>query len=349
MKKKKEKPAISVVVPFYDAEQTLQLCLEAIEAQTVKPGEIILVDNKSEDNSSEIVRKFISEKKRLYKCFWEGKKGPSSARNRGYRESKEDVIVFTDSDCIPDEKWIERISQEFEDPDVKAVAGKIKGYLGKSLFDRFHSLFTLKSPEKTVEVNEFTLVSGGFPAANLALRKEVFDAIGGFDESFQFFGEDYDLCARIYAAGFQIIYLPDAIVYHKHRNSLKATWNQGFGFGTGHPKLLKKHFNRLTIIDFPKFRFLTQRLPLRIWFDLAGADKKLILIIILSILWEPATILLPGYFLYLFFDICSHLKKNGLNARFLEKWQLIFILLFKSIALTAGRIRGSVQNRIFCI
>ena len=349
MKKKRGDVTISVVVPYYNAEQTLNSCLEAIEAQTVKPSEVILVDNKSEDSSLKIVKNHLSKERKLYKICWEEKKGPSSARNRGFKESKGDVIVFTDGDCIADTRWIERISEKFEDPDVNAVAGKIMGIKGKSLFDKFHSLFTLKSPEKIVKVKEFTLVKGGFPAANLALRKDVLDAIGGFDESFQFFGEDYDLCARIYASGFQIIYLPDAIVYHKHRNNLKATWKQSFGFGTGHPKLLKKHFKRLTIIDFPKFQFLTQKLPLRLWFDFAGADKKLLLLIILSIIWQPATFLIPLYLIFLFFKICSYLQRNGLNARFTEKWQLIFLLFFKSVALTLGRIRGSIQNCVFCI
>ena len=196
---------------------------------------------------------------------------------------------------------------------------------------------------------EFTLLRGGFPTANLSVKKDLLDSIKGFDETLKIYSEDYDLCARIYKAGFSIRYEPDAVVYHKHRNTLKGTWKQSFGFGTGHAVLLKKHFNKLLMIDFPKYQYISKRWPIRAWLDLTGADKKLLGFFILFLIWLPAGCLIPAYLLYLFFVMHKHLKLNHLSARFIEKWQMIFLLIFKSTALTTGRIIGSIQNRVFCI
>jgi GT2 family glycosyltransferase len=349
MKNKKENLVISVVVPFYNAEKTLKSCLEALAAQTVKPCEIIMVDNGSTDASADIADKFVEKEPEIFKYVLENRRGPSIARNSGAKQSQGDIISFTDSDCIPDKNWLRNILIGFNDSQIGSVAGKIKSYRTKNLYDKFHAVFTLKGFTESYTLSEFSLVRGGFPTANLSVRRDAFNKIGGFDETLKISAEDYDLCARIYQIGCSIKYLPDVIVYHQHRNTLRGTWRQSFGFGTGHPKLLKKHFKRLTIIDLPKFQYISKWLPFRIWFDAAGADKKLLLIIIIFIMWPPAIILVPLFFFYLFFNICSHLKKDKIQAKFIEKLQLIFLLFVKSIALTAGRIKGSIQNRVICI
>jgi GT2 family glycosyltransferase len=349
MKKEKGKRVISVVVPFYNAEQTLRFCLEAIGAQTVKPGEIIMVDNGSTDASADIADAFVKKEPETFKYALEKKRGPSSARNLGANKSHGNIIAFTDSDCVPNKNWLRNLVIGFKDPQIGAVAGKIESYKAKTLYDKFHAMFTLKGFTESDTFSEFSLVRGGFPTANLAVRSDVFKKISGFDETLPIYSEDYDLCARIYQIGSSIKYLPEALVYHQHRNTLKGTWRQSFGFGTGHSILLKKHFKRLTIFDLPKFQFITKSLPLRLWLDAAGVDKKLLLIIILSIIWKPVIILICLFFLYLFFHMCGHVNKNGLSAGFFEKWQLIFLLFLKSIALTAGRIKGSIQNRVLCI
>lgn len=344
----REKPVISVVVPFYNAEKTLEICLEAIEKQSLNPEQIVLVDNKSEDNSLSIVGKFISDKKGKYKCYSKGKRGPSSARNKGIKESKGDVIAFVDADCIPDKKWIEQLSKEFEDPNVNVVAGKIKGIISSSLFDRFHSLFTLKSPEKTAVTKEFTLVRGGFPAANLALRKKVFEAIGGFDEKL-IVGEDYDLCARIYKARFAINYVDRAIVHHMHRSSIKSTWSQSIGFGKAHAKLLRKHFTHLFILDLPGTTFVSKRLPILAWLNLSSADKKLIILGMTAAIWTPAVLILLLYLIWIVRIFRNRLKRENIHCKITDAALMAGLLIIKSAAFSTGRVIGSIKEKVVCI
>jgi len=308
-----------------------------------------MVDNGSTDESADIAKAFVKKEPDIFKYVLENKSGPACARNSGANKSHGNIIVFTDSDCVPSKNWLRKLVIGFSHFHIGAVAGKVESYKAKTLYDKFHAIFTLKGFTKLNIFSEFSLVRGGFPTANLAVRSDVFKKIRGFDETLPIYSEDYDLCARIYQIGCSIKYLPEAIVYHQHRNTLKGTWRQAFGFGTGHSLLLKKHFKRLIIIDLPKFQFITKWLPLRIWLDAAGADKKLLLIILLSIIWRPATILICLFLLYLFFDMSNQLKKNDLSAGFFKKWQLIFLLFLKSTALTVGRIKGSISNRVICI
>jgi len=340
---------ISVVVLFFNAEDTILHCLEGIQNQKLKPLEVILVDNNSSDNSANLVKQFIAQNViGKFHYFFEKKQGPSYARNCGVNHAKGDIIAFTDSDCIPDKNWLNGILAAFTDPQIGAVAGRIVGYHGESLLDKFHAMFTLKGFDENQTFSDFTLVKGGFPTANLAVRKDVFNHIGGFDGSMKTYGEDYELCARVYRADFGIKYTINAVVYHKHRNTLKGTWIQSFGFGIAHTLLLKKHFKQMVIIDLPRYQYLSQKWSVRMWIDLASADKKVAGLILLSIMWWPLSVLLVSYLLYLFTNMGSRLRQNGLNARFLETWQLVLLLFFKSAAITMGRIIGSLQNKVLC-
>jgi len=339
---------ISFVIPFLNSEQTLPLCLQAMEAQTIQPFEVILVDNNSTDNSRKIAKNFVANHPSYARYLFADQKGPSYARNCGAEAAHGKVIAFIDSDCIADSRLHEDLVGVFGESKIGAVAGRITGFGKELLWDKFHFMFTLKSLPDEQIFSEFTLVRGGFPAANLAVRKDVFKRIGGFNESLQIYSEDYDLCARIYAAGFIIKYVTNAIVYHKHRNSLKETWKQSFGFGKGHAILLKKHFDHMSIIDLPKYQCICQKLPLRLWLDLSGADKKLLGLILLSLAWAPFTALMLVYFGFLFNSMGKRLRQNNINAGFWEKWHLILLLLLKSTAITCGRMIGSLRNRVLC-
>jgi len=196
--------------------------------------------------------------------------------------------------------------------------------------------------------DEFNLVGGGFPTANFTIRKSLFQKIGGFDEALPIYSEDYDLCARIYATGQKIQYNKEVKVFHRHRQGLSSTWRQSYGFGTGHATLLKKHFSRMVIIEAPRFRYISQGWPLRAWLDIASADKKLALSLILSGIWWPFSSILILYLILLYRDVGLRTKKDQIGADFFEKWGMVFLLLFKSLAITSGRLTSSFRQGVLC-
>ena len=341
---------ISVVVPFRNAELTIKACLEALVVQDVRAKEIIVVDNGSTDRSEEEVLSFIRKQKALnIYLVKETKIGPSAARNRGIKEASGEIVAFTDSDCVPDKHWLKNVEQAFRNPDTGAVAGRIMGMDPASIVDKFHAMFTMQGFPEAQTFCEFTLLRGGFPTANLAVRKPLLDLLGGFDENMQIYTEDYDLCARIYQAGYCIHYEPLALVYHHHRNTLKGTWLQSFGFGKGHPVLLRRHFRSMVIVALPGFEYQSRNLRLKLWLDFKGADKKLLILIVICLFYWPSAILIPAFFLYLLADMRRRLAKHRLHARFIDTWRLVFLLIFKSSAISAGRMIGSLQNGVLCI
>jgi GT2 family glycosyltransferase len=340
---------ISVIVPFYNAEETLLLCINALLAQTLQPAEIILVDNNSDDRSAEIAKKVTEQNPGVIIFLTELRQGPGRARNKGIRHSTGEIICFTDVDCIPEPDWLNVIARPFQNSQIGAVAGQIKGSGLETIFEKFHYLFTLKGLQQSELFKAFTLVRGGFPTANLAVRKNLLERLQGFDASMGSYGEDYDLCARIYQAGFHIQYTTGAAVLHKHRNTLKSTWLQSYGFGIGHAKLLNKHFKRMLMINLPRYQYVSRKWPVCIWIDLAAADKKLLFLVFGSILWWPLQIVIVFYLLMLYLNMVRRLRQNKMQAGFFEKWQLVFLLLFKSAAITTGRLAGMVKNKVLCV
>ncbi len=339
---------ISVVIPFYNAGRTLDLCLNALAAQSLPPLEVIMVDNNSKDGSGEIAKQFAMKHSDTFHYFFESRQGPSFARNCGAERAKGDIVAFTDADCISDRHWLSNLSDGFKEPRIGAVAGRVVAFGTASIFDKFHAMFTMRGSSERRRFKEFTLLRGGFPTANLGVRREVFNRIEGFDESMKIYSEDYDLCARVYEAGFAIEYIPEALIFHKHRNTLEGTWRQSFGFGTGHAVLLEKHFKRLVIIDLPKYQYISKNRPIRVWLNLTSADKKLLVLLLLSIAFWPLSGLLAFYLLFLYGNMAFRLRQSDLKAGFIEKWQLVFLLLCKSAAMTMGRIVGSFRNKVCC-
>lgn len=341
---------ISVVIPVFNAEKTIEQCLTSLYGQSHKPLEIIVVDNRSTDGTKNIVLNMIHHHREIPTHYLvEVRQGPSFARNRGAYQTRGEIIAFMDADCIADPSWLFRLSESFHRSEVGAVAGSILGFDKKTVIGKFHALFTMRALPKSRLFHEFDLVSGGFPTANFSIRNKLFQSLHGFDEAIPIYAEDYDLCARIYQSGLQIYYNKEVVVFHQHRQSLQTTWNQSYGFGTGHATLLKKHFCKILLIELPRLRYISKRLPLRVWIDMASADKKLALALILSIIWWPFFLILLSYFVFLYRDVGVRIQEVDFEADFREKWCMVLLLFFKSMAMTAGRLKGSFRHGVLCL
>jgi glycosyltransferase involved in cell wall biosynthesis len=341
---------ISVVIPIFNAENTLERCLNSIIEQSHKPYEIILVDNNSMDKSYSIAEKFKhSNQKTKIILSKEQKKGPSAARNKGINLARGDIVAFTDSDCIAHTDWLKNIIKEYNKENIAAVAGNIKGFKPEGNVQKFLSLFTLRGYPERGEFRKFNIISGGFPTANFSAKLNVLRELKGFDENMKIYTEDFDLCARLYGSGYLIIYTPDALIYHIHRNSIKGLIKQSFGFGWGHAILLKKHFKKMLIFEFPKYTITSNKFPFDLWINLVTVDKKVLFLTVLGIIYWPLFLLLLFYIIYLERDINKRSKKEGLSTGLVNRIVMLCLLFIKSIALTAGRIFGSFKYKVICI
>jgi glycosyltransferase involved in cell wall biosynthesis len=156
-------PSVSIVIPARDAAPTIGRTLEALERQELdEPYEVIVVDDGSRDQTCSIVERF-GPGVRLIRS--ERSEGPGGARNRGAGAARAPVLAFTDADCFPTSRWLAHGLQAIAE--VELVQGRV-------------------APDPTVARTPFDRTlwvdgDGGFyQTANLFVRRETFEAVGGF-------------------------------------------------------------------------------------------------------------------------------------------------------------------------
>jgi len=116
----KTSSAVSIVIPVFNEEDHIRGCLDAIARQTVKPAEVIIVDNNSTDRTVSIARSFP-----FVTIVSERRQGVVYARDRGYDVAKSEIIARIDGDSRIAPNWVEQIQKTFADPTVQAASGQI--------------------------------------------------------------------------------------------------------------------------------------------------------------------------------------------------------------------------------
>ncbi|MEK6733151.1 MAG: glycosyltransferase family 2 protein [Candidatus Omnitrophota bacterium] len=214
---------ISVIIVNYNRKDLLKNSLGSLRMQTFKDIEVIVVDNASSDGSSDTVRlgypevKLIQNNENLYFC---------RANNQGIREAKGDFILCLNSDCMLEKDYIKEAMESFKlDEKIGMVSGKILR-MDKKTIDST-GLFVGRN-RKAVErgygkidtgkynASEYVFgVSGACMLMKKEMLKDIKDENGYFDETFEMYYEDLDLCWRLQKKGWKAYYNPKAIAYHE--------------------------------------------------------------------------------------------------------------------------------------
>lgn len=224
---------VTIVVPAYNAAATLEACLDACLRQTHADLEVIVVDDGSTDDTRN-----IAESKGV-RCESQEQAGPAAARNRGASIARGGIIAFTDADCVPHADWVERLLEGFDSEDAGAVGGTYGMINSDRLLPRIiHEEIAFRHARLRREVDFL----GSF---NIACRREAFEAVGGFDETFkEASGEDNDLTYRMAQAGWRLIFAPEAVVDHHHPQQLGPYLRRQARHGFWRVKLYAKHPKR---------------------------------------------------------------------------------------------------------
>jgi GT2 family glycosyltransferase len=226
-------PFISVIIVSWNALHYLKEFLPSVCATTYKNVEIILADNASTDESVTYTQEYFPT---VRICQLDKNYGYCGGNNRGAKFAKGEILLFLNNDVKVNPNWLEPIAACFSDdrtavvqpkllslkqPDFFEYAGAAGGemdYLGYP-FCRGRIFDTLEKDEGQYEKNESIFWASG---AAFAIRKNIFEQFGGFDEDFEFHMEEIDLCWRILRKGYAINYEPKSVVWHLGGGSLNS-------------------------------------------------------------------------------------------------------------------------------
>lgn len=217
---------VSVIIPTYNSWKTLKSCIASIQKQTLKPLEIIVVDNASTDKTQEGMQKLLSinHKSSTIKYLRLRKNlGVTGGRNKGIREASKDAdyVFFFDHDMVADKNMLAELVKTAEmDNSIGIVTPKIYYWEDKSRIwaagtgiDLWTGQVIFRGGKDTGQYDKVEEVQVA-PAAML-VKKEVIKKIKGFDNRYFATFEDTDFCFRARKAGFKTYYAPKAIAYHK--------------------------------------------------------------------------------------------------------------------------------------
>ncbi|MFZ9938184.1 MAG: glycosyltransferase [Luteolibacter sp.] len=230
-------PVFSVIVCTRNGADRIGACLDAVGRMEGR-FETIVVDDGSADATAEFVKRSFPMVKliELEPC------GLSAARNAGAKVASGEVLAFTDDDCEPDREWLVRLAKILTAGDFAAAGGPNIPPPPRE----WHQAVVSAAPGAPGHVMLDDVEAEHLPGCNLAVRREAFEAVGGFDPLFQTAGDDVDFCWRLYDAGFRLAFAPDAFVWHHRRTQVRAYLRQQYGYGQAERLLMAKHPHRFT-------------------------------------------------------------------------------------------------------
>lgn len=228
---------LSITVVNYNQKYFPRLCIEALKKSKVDfEYEIIFCDNNSTDESISYLKN--AAKKCDIKLVEPGKNlGYGSGHNFAAREAKGKYILILNTDITVEPDTLKKLVNYLDGhPDVGMVGPKLVYHNGEvqrscrrnfGLFDLFVKRSFLrkiwpfkKRYEKYLmedfnheSVQEVDLITGAF----MVMPRAVFDKVGGFDERYFLFMEDFDLCRKVWNAGYKVVYCPETIAVHYHK------------------------------------------------------------------------------------------------------------------------------------
>ena len=216
---------IAVVIVNYQGERLLPGCLDALARQTLAPDEVVVADNGSSDGSLAMIR----DRYPLVRALALGRNhGFGGGANRGVAATSAPWVCVLNSDAVPEQDWLERLATVSVGKEVWSLGGVLVsastgliesagdhyrpgGYALQLLHDR---------PLDELPAQPYPVFAA--PGAAPVFRRDVFDALGGYEERFFLYYEDIDLAFRAQLAGYHALLVPAARVSHRHAATTRS-------------------------------------------------------------------------------------------------------------------------------
>jgi O-antigen biosynthesis protein len=226
------RPLVSIIIPTRDNRRLLKVCVESIRERTSYPNyELVILDNgtaASEDDSYSDARR---DGLRVLRC--PDPFNYSRANNTGARHARGDVLVFLNDDTqVIEPDWLTAMLEQAQRPEVGAVgakllypdgriqhAGVVLGIGGVAA----HAFAGLPAEDRGYfGLADVVRNCSAVTAACMMVRRQVFEHVGGFEEQLTIGCNDVDLCLRLRARGYLVVYTPLAVLYH-HESATRGS------------------------------------------------------------------------------------------------------------------------------
>ena len=223
---------VSIVILSYNNKRYLEELIHSLEGTITKDCEIVIVDNGSERETREYLEGFQKKRQKHRVVFLDENKGYSAGNNIGADAARGKYLIFLNNDMVARRGWLQPLLQELGKRSVGIVGAKLL-FLDKRIqhagLTAFFNMYPLsrkyRVPDKRDNEKgpvEVLAVTG----ACLGIKKDLFHAMGGFDERFHLVFQDMDLCYKVLKEGRNIVYRPDAKLIHYESLTLNTMRKQ---------------------------------------------------------------------------------------------------------------------------
>jgi len=255
---------ISLYIPVYNGESTIESVLK--NALQFDPGadEIIVIDDGSNDQTKEILKKYENRIKIIKN---ETNQGLGFSRNLAISKSKHQLVASIDADVEPEKKWLLKLYETQKKFGSAICGGRLfEKYKDKNIYNMWRHIHGTQNPfgDKIIE-NLGDTVSG----SNTLLNKEVWSNVGGYLNQYKTNGEDVTFCRKLVISKYKISYNGTAECNHLQNDNLKSLCNRArrayvYGGGLKEPTILRfiqrsirhsKFCIRFSLKDFINLRF----------------------------------------------------------------------------------------------
>jgi glycosyltransferase involved in cell wall biosynthesis len=201
--------SVAIDIPCYNVASYIGRCTESALNQSLSADKIVVIDDGSTDDSYAIISKYPVHTIRHGRNL-----GLAAARNTALENVDTDIIVYIDADAYADQNMLQILLKEYERGDFAGVGGQGIEVNSETVYDQWRSLHAHQSlGESRDEHREF------LAGLCMSYRCSTLSAVKGFDATFRTNGEDIDLGIRMNEAGFQLVYTPEARVFHQRQDN----------------------------------------------------------------------------------------------------------------------------------
>lgn len=235
----------SFIVPVYNRPDEVDELLASLVGQEGAEFEVVIVEDGSIQPCDKVVDRYGAQLSIRYLPTPNG--GPSKARNIGAKQALGEWLVFLDSDVVLPPGYVAALADGISSSDTVLAGGPDRAAESFTPLQKGIN-YAMTSPLTTGGIRGGKEVRNYCPRTfNMAVRRDWYDAVGGFDEGMRF-GEDIDFSLRIYESGGKVALLPKAWVYHKRRTDFRKFFKQVYNSGAARIDLTQRHRGSLKLV-----------------------------------------------------------------------------------------------------